>query len=97
MQIDSGAPGELYESAGHSTNFAKLYRNASLTGYSTLSPFSQRAPGKTLKKSQQTMIKEKARGTLHASARAKKLPANADRLSLRFRSGTFIIAICIQL
>lgn len=55
-----GEPRSRYESGGHSINLVKLYREPSLTGYSTVSRFSERAFG-GFEESQQATIGKEAR------------------------------------
>src|ERR1700677_1346259 len=97
MHISRGAPGLRYESEGHSINLAKLYRKASLIGYSTLSPVSERASGEALAKSQQTMVKRQARRMRHSAILAAKRQPHCDPLSRRICRRPFIIGSGIRL
>src|SRR5580658_9422918 len=97
MHINRGAPASRYESGGHSTNFVKLYRKASLTGYSAPSSFCEKALGAASKKSQQAMRPEMdTRRIWRESTPKMERQQHRDLLSLRFRSQIFIIEICIR-
>src|ERR1700685_2636014 len=91
MHISRGASGSRYESGGHSTNLAKLNKKASLTGYSTLSPASERALGDALEKSQQIIVKAEARRIPREAILAAKRRTHSDPLSRRICRRPFII------
>jgi hypothetical protein len=58
MHIAKVPSGERNEPEGHSTNLAKLYKNASFSGYSAPSVFPDNPLGDALHRNQQAMIAE---------------------------------------
>src|ERR1700691_166407 len=96
MHISKAPPGERNASAGHSTNLAKLYRNASFSGYSALSVFRHKAWGEALDRNQQTMITE-IRRLRRKSIPVKTRRPETDIDSRRFCDLTLVIGICIRL